>query len=142
MDIFQKEIVLTEKPRGFHLVTEEIVRGLPELKKFSSGLAHFFLLHTSASLTVNENADPDVRADLEAHAAVLAPDDASHYRHVAEGSDDMPAHIKSSLFGAGVVVPVREGRLRLGTWQGLYLGEHRESGGRRRLVATLLGTTA
>jgi secondary thiamine-phosphate synthase enzyme len=135
----QKSILLKPRPRGFHLVTGEILAQLPELARFKVGLAHFFILHTSASLTLNENADPDVRRDLETQLRHLAPDGAAHYVHTLEGPDDMAAHIKSSLMGAGVTVPIGEGRLRLGTWQGLYLGEHREHGGARSLVATLNG---
>jgi secondary thiamine-phosphate synthase enzyme len=139
MNWIQKEIDLASTPRGFHLVTNEILKSLPELKKFSVGLAHFFIAHTSASLTVNENADPDVRADMESHLNVLVPENAAHYRHTTEGSDDMPAHIKASLFGSGITIPIHAGRLRLGTWQGIYLGEHRDNGGPRRIIVTLLG---
>ncbi len=135
----QKEILLEPKRRGFHLITREVVSKLPELKRFEVGLAHFFLCHTSASLTLNENADPSVRADMEAHASRMVPDGAPYFSHTLEGPDDMPAHIKSSLFGVSLTVPIRSGRLRLGTWQGLYLNEHREEGGPRRLVVTLHG---
>jgi secondary thiamine-phosphate synthase enzyme len=137
----QKDLILKSRPRGFHLVTEEVLRQLPELRQFRVGLAHFFIQHTSASLTLNENADPDVRRDMETHARHLAPDGAAHYVHRLEGPDDMPAHIKCSLFGAGVTIPIGEGRLLLGTWQGLYLGEHRNAGGPRSIVATLNGET-
>ena len=135
----QKTITLKPRPRGFHLVTRELVEQLPELGRIQVGLAHFFILHTSASLTLNENADPDVRRDLETHLRHLVPDGASHYVHVLEGPDDMPAHIKASLMGASVTVPIAHGRLRLGIWQGLYLGEHRDHGGARQVVATLQG---
>lgn len=137
----QKHIILKSKPRGFHLITHELLDGLPELRRFRIGLAHFFIQHTSASLTINENADPDVRRDLEIHLRHLAPDGAAHYAHRLEGPDDMPAHIKSSLLGAGVTIPVGEGRLLLGTWQGIYLGEHRDAGGPRSVIATLNGET-
>src|SRR5262245_27180095 len=137
MDWLQKEIALAPRPRGFHLVTDEVLRALPELRRFSVGLAHRFLCHTAASLPVTEYADPDVRADLESHFNVLAPEGAPHYRHVTEGPDDMPAHVKAVLIGPGVLLPVHEGRFRLGTWQGLYLCEHRDGGGPRRIIATL-----
>jgi secondary thiamine-phosphate synthase enzyme len=135
----QKTLTLKPRPRGFHLVTRELVEQLPDLARIQVGLAHFFILHTSASLTLNENADPDVRRDLETQIGHLAPDGASHYVHVLEGPDDMPAHIKCSLMGASVTVPIANGRLRLGTWQGIYLGEHRDHGGARQVVATLQG---
>lgn len=135
----QRTISLKSRPRGFHLVTAEILGQLPELRQFRVGLAHFFILHTSASLTINENADPDVRRDLETQLRHLVPDGAGHYVHTLEGPDDMPAHIKSSLMGAGLTIPIGEGRLLLGTWQGIYLGEHRNHGGTRSIVATLNG---
>lgn len=135
----QKHILLKARPRGFHLVTSEILGHLPELRKLRIGLAHFFIQHTSASLTINENADPDVRRDMETHLRHLAPDGAAHYVHTLEGPDDMPGHIKSSLMGSGLIIPVGEGRLLLGTWQGIYLGEHRDHGGVRSVVVTLNG---
>ena len=135
----QKNLILKARPRGFHLVTSELLAQLPEVNRLRIGLAHFFILHTSASLTLNENADPDVRRDLEVHLRHMVPDGAGHYDHTLEGPDDMPAHIKSSLMGPGVTVPVANGRLRLGTWQGIYLGEHRNHGGSRQLVVTLQG---
>lgn len=135
----QKRVVLRARPRGFHLITDELEAALPELASFETGLAHFFLQHTSASLTVNENADPDVRADLEDALNALAPEDAPYTRHTAEGSDDMPAHVKASLLGCEVTVPVAAGRLALGTWQGITLGEHRDHGGARAVLATLRG---
>lgn len=135
----QKNLTLKARPRGFHLVTSELLAQLPELNRMRVGLAHFFILHTSASLTLNENADPDVRRDLEVHLRHMVPDGAGHYVHTLEGPDDMPAHIKTSLMGPGVTVPVANGRLRLGTWQGIYLGEHRNHGGSRQLVVTLQG---
>ena len=135
----QKTIRLSPKPRGFHLITREVVSQLPELRDIEIGLAHFFLCHTSASLTLNENADPSVRADMEAHTRRMVPDGAPYFTHTLEGPDDMPAHIKSSLFGVSLTVPIRNGRLLLGTWQGLYLNEHRDDGGPRQLVVTLHG---
>ena len=135
----QKDIVLKPRPRGFHLVTTEVVAGVPELKDIRVGLAHFFLRHTSASLTVNENADPDVRADFESHFNAMVPENAPYYEHTTEGPDDMPSHLKASILGAGVTVPVTDGRLHFGTWQGLYLCEHRDRGGPRSLTVTILG---
>ncbi len=135
----QHQILLKARPRGFHLVTGELLARLPELARLRVGLAHFFIQHTSASLLLNENADPDVRADLESHLRRLVPDGATHFIHRDEGPDDMPGHVKSSLLGSGLTVPVGEGRLLLGTWQGIYLGEHRERGGPRSVVATLFG---
>ena len=136
---FQKEIVLKPRPRGFHWVTAEVLAQLPEIQGLSVGLAHLFLQHTSASLTLNENADPDVRRDLEVHLNHLVPDGAPHFIHVLEGDDDMPAHVKSSLLGVSLLIPVQDGRLALGVWQGITLGEHRDHGGRRRLIVTLQG---
>ena len=135
----QKTLILTPRPRGFHLVTREIIEQLPELGAFRVGLAHFFLQHTSASLTVNENADPDVRRDMDRQFQELVPDGAPFYTHVMEGDDDMPAHVKSSLLGVSLLLPIAQGRLKLGTWQGIYLGEHRERGGSRQIVVTLNG---
>jgi secondary thiamine-phosphate synthase enzyme len=139
MDWFQKEIILKPKPRGFHLITSEIQGQIPELSQFEVGLAHIFIKHTSASLALNENADPSVRRDLESHFNQLAPENARHYTHVFEGSDDMPAHIKAVLLGSSVTVPISNGRFNLGVWQGVYLCEHRDRGGRRQLVVTLSG---
>lgn len=137
----QKTIVLKSRPRGFHLVTEELLAQTPEIRRLRVGLAHFFIQHTSASLTLNENADPSVRRDMETHLRQLVPDGASHYVHRLEGPDDMPAHIKASLLGAAVSIPIGEGGLQLGTWQGIYLGEHRDHGGPRSVVVTLNGET-
>jgi secondary thiamine-phosphate synthase enzyme len=141
MGWFQKEILLSSKRRGFHLITDEIMQQVPEVGRYEVGLAHIFIKHTSASLAINENADPSVRRDLESHFSQLAPENALHYTHVFEGADDMPAHIKAVLLGSSVSVPISKGRLNLGTWQGIYLCEHRDRGGRRRLVVTLLGQT-
>ncbi len=134
----QRTISLPASPRGFHLITQEVVAALPELGDCSMGLLHLFLQHTSASLTVNENADPDVPLDLEASFSSIAPEDFP-YQHTCEGPDDMPAHVKTSLTGSSLTLPVAKGRLCLGTWQGIYLCEHRNQGGQRRLVLTLWG---
>src|SRR3712207_2898516 len=136
----QREIRLDPRPRGFHLVTREVVGALqPELGDVRIGLLHLLIRHTSASLTLNENASPDVRRDFESHFDEAVPEDAPYWTHTAEGPDDMPAHIKASLMGPSLTLPVREGRLALGTWQGIYLCEHRDHGGARRIVATLHG---
>jgi secondary thiamine-phosphate synthase enzyme len=139
MKCCQREITLPAFPRGFHLVTGIIERGLPEIADINVGLLQVFIKHTSASLTLNENADPTVRADFESHFNEMVPENAPYYRHRFEGPDDMPAHIKSSLLGSSVIVPITAGRLNLGTWQGLYLCEHRDRGGQRRIVVTALG---
>jgi secondary thiamine-phosphate synthase enzyme len=139
MEWYQRELVLPARKRGFHLVTDEIVSQIPEIAGIEVGLLHLFILHTSASLTVNENADPTVREDMESHFNVIAPEGAPHYRHVMEGPDDMPAHIKSSLLGAGLLIPIHDGAPRLGTWQGIYLCEHRDAARARHVVATLFG---
>ncbi|MEH6388507.1 secondary thiamine-phosphate synthase enzyme YjbQ [Pseudomonas profundi] len=135
----QRTITLKPRSRGFHLVDEEIVSALPELAKVEMGMLHLWLLHTSASLSINENADPLVRGDLEAFLRRLVPDDTSYFKHTYEGPDDMTAHVKASLLGVQLSVPVSHGRLATGTWQGLYLGEHREDAGSRRVLATLQG---
>lgn len=135
----QHEIRLAPRPRGFHLITGEVVRELPELDEIAVGLAHLFIRHTSASLTINENASPDVRVDFETWFNVVVPESFPAWTHTLEGPDDMPAHIKASLLGQAVTVPIRDGRLALGTWQGIYLGEHRDHGGSRTLIATLTG---
>lgn len=139
MEWRQKIIRLKARPRGFHVVTNEVLDQLPELGDFQVGFLHLFIQHTSASLTINENVSPDVRGDMERHLNVVVPEDESHYEHMDEGSDDMPAHIKSSLLGAGLTIPIGRGELLLGTWQGVYLGEHRNHGGSRSVVATLFG---
>ena len=135
----QREIKLRSRPRGFHLVTDEVVDGVPELRDVRAGLAHLHILHTSASLTLNENASPDVRRDFESWFNQAVPEDARFWTHTLEGPDDMPAHIKASLMGPSLTVPVGDGDLRLGTWQGIYLCEHRDSAGQRSLVVTLTG---
>jgi secondary thiamine-phosphate synthase enzyme len=139
MPWIQKSFALSPRSRGFHLVTDEIVRQLPDLRQVERGLLHLFIQHTSASLAINENADPSVRADFESHFDVLAPENAPHYTHDEEGPDDMPAHLKSALLGCSLTIPITAGRLDLGTWQGIYLGEHRDRGGARRVVATIMG---
>ncbi|MEQ4777425.1 secondary thiamine-phosphate synthase enzyme YjbQ [Providencia huaxiensis] len=136
---WQKEIQLNAKARGFHLVTEEILRQLPELSLIKIGLANIFIQHTSASLTINENADYTVREDFESFFNHAVPENEPYYKHDYEGSDDMPAHLKSSLLDVSLTIPITKGRLNLGTWQGIYLCEHRNYGGKRRLVITLQG---
>ncbi|WFO50661.1 secondary thiamine-phosphate synthase enzyme YjbQ [Aeromonas veronii] len=136
-----QQCLLTLKPRsrGFHLVTDELLAKLPMLADYRVGMAHLLLQHTSASLTLNENCDPSVRSDMEAHLHRLVPEDAPYYRHTYEGADDMPAHIKSSLLGVSLLLPIRDGQLALGTWQGIWLGEHRVDGGARKVLVTLQG---
>ena len=138
----QKRIKLTPRARGFHLITDEIMGQLPEISSVEIGLAHLLLQHTSASISINENADSLVRGDMESHFNELVPENAPYYKHTYEGADDMPAHIKSSLLGCELNIPIRKGRLLLGNWQGLYLGEHREHGGSRRLVVTIQGVSS
>jgi len=140
MKTVQNEVRLPAMPRGFHLVTRLIETEVPEIKEIEVGLLHVFIKHTSASLTVNENADPTVREDFEAHFDRAVPENEPYYRHTAEGPDDMPAHIKASLMGTSVTIPISSGRLNLGTWQGIYLCEHRDRGGSRRLVVTAIGS--
>ena len=139
MKFYQKKITIPSKKRGFHLVTREILRELPEIKNISQGIMHIFIQHTSASLTINENADPDVRTDMETHFNKSVPENAPYYIHTTEGSDDMPAHIKSAILGCSVTIPITDGYLNLGTWQGVYLCEHRNYGGRRKLIVTMWG---
>ena len=135
----QRQIRLRPRPRGFHLVTREVVEALPELAEVRIGLAHVHILHTSASLTLNENASPDVRADFESWFDRAVPEGAPFWKHTVEGPDDMPAHIKASLLGPSLTLPLRDGRFALGTWQGIYLCEHRDDGGPRSLLVTLSG---
>ena len=135
----QKEINLRARARGFHLITEEILRELPELRNFKVGMMNIFIMHTSASLTLNENADPSVRQDFESHFNRAVPEDAPYYQHQDEGPDDLPAHLKASILGASLNIPISNGRPRLGTWQGIYLCEHRNQGGSRRVVVTVQG---
>jgi secondary thiamine-phosphate synthase enzyme len=135
----QREITFDPRPRGFHLITSEVLSALPELRGLSVGLLHLFIRHTSASLTLNENASPDVRRDFESWFNAAVPEEARYWTHTLEGPDDMPAHVKASVLGPSLSLPVSRGRLALGTWQGIYLCEHRNRGGRRSLVATLWG---
>jgi secondary thiamine-phosphate synthase enzyme len=139
MKFYQKEIDLPAYSRGFHIITSIVERSLPEMREIRTGQLHVFIKHTSASLTVNENADPTVRRDFESTFNKLVPENEPHYMHDAEGSDDMPAHLKASLLGCSVLIPITEGRLNLGTWQGIYLCEHRDRGGKRTLVLTATG---
>ena len=135
---FQREITLRPRPRGFHLVTREVVEAVPELREVRVGLAHLFIRHTSAALTLNENASPDVRRDFETWFSRAVPEDLA-WEHALEGPDDMPAHIKASLLGPSLTLPIADGHLALGTWQGVYLCEHRDHGGPRRLLLTVQG---
>jgi secondary thiamine-phosphate synthase enzyme len=135
----QEPISLRPRPRGFHLITDEVTAGVPQLERMAVGMAHVFMRHTSASLTLNENASPDVRRDFAAWFDRAVPDGADYFVHTLEGPDDMPAHIKSSLTGSSLTLPVRNGRFALGTWQGIYLCEHRDSGGARDLIVTAFG---
>lgn len=135
----QKALRLKPRSRGFHLVTDEILQQLPELSDIQIGLAHFFIQHTSASLTLNENADPTVRGDFERFFNRYVPENEPYFQHTLEGSDDMPAHLKASLLGNSLVLPITKGELNIGIWQGIYLGEHRNQGGSRKVVVTLNG---
>jgi len=139
MKPIQVEITLKPKPRGFHLITGEILNQLPEIRDMKAGIAHIFIKHTSAGLTINENADPSVRRDFESHFNRMVPEDTSLFEHTLEGPDDMTSHIKSSILGHSVSVPVTDGTFNLGTWQGIYLCEHRNSGGPRKVCVTILG---
>jgi secondary thiamine-phosphate synthase enzyme len=139
MKIFQQAILLPQKRRGFHLITAEVTRALPQIGEINAGLCQVFIQHTSASLTINENADPTVRADFEMFFNKAVPENDPDYKHDYEGSDDMPAHLKAALLGSSVLIPIRSGKLALGTWQGIYLCEHRDSGGSRSLVITAWG---
>ena len=136
----QKTITLSPKSRGFHIITHDVLENIPELKDFKTGILQLFIKHTSASLTINENADSTVRTDFESHFNMLAPENQSYYQHTFEGSDDMPAHLKASLLGSSVSIPITDGRLNLGTWQGIYLCEHRNRGSDRKLIITIQGS--
>ncbi|RFC55995.1 secondary thiamine-phosphate synthase enzyme YjbQ [Brumimicrobium aurantiacum] len=140
MKCIQKEMRLPAYSRGFHLITDLIIREIPEIKEIKIGTLQVFIQHTSAGLTINENADPTVRMDFESHFNQFVPENAPYYEHTYEGSDDMPAHIKSSLLGCSVQIPITNGAINLGTWQGIYLCEHRNHGGKRKLVLTAMGT--
>ncbi len=139
MKIYQKELRLPSYRRDFHLITNIVLQSIPEIKEVNTGMLQVFIKHTSASLTINENADATVRQDFESHLNVMVPENASYYKHTYEGSDDMPAHIKASLLGASVQIPITNGKLNLGIWQGIYLCEHRNNGGSRSIVITAFG---
>ena len=136
----QKTITLSPKSRGFHIITHDVLENIPELKDLKTGILQLFIKHTSASLTINENADPTVRTDFESHFNMLAPENQSYYQHTFEGSDYMPAHLKASLLGSSVSIPITDGKLNLGTWQGIYLCEHRNRGSDRKLIITVQGS--
>lgn len=139
MNFFQKEIQLPARKRGYHLITDEVLQAIPEIAKIKIGQLQVFIKHTSASLTINENADPTVRLDFETHINKMVPEDMPYYKHDYEGSDDMPAHIKASMLGSSITIPITNGKLNLGIWQGIYLGEHRNYGGARKVVITAFG---
>lgn len=139
MNMYQRTLTLKERKRGCHLITEEIIRSMPEINMLKTGICQVFIQHTSASLTINENADPSVRNDFEMYFNKAVPENDPDYEHDYEGSDDMPAHLKSSILGCSVMIPIRNGKLALGTWQGIYLYEHRNHGGSRYLMITAWG---
>ncbi|WP_179019218.1 secondary thiamine-phosphate synthase enzyme YjbQ [Winogradskyella forsetii] len=139
MQFFQNEIKLQAFPRGFHIITSEVLNAIPEISQIKTGQLQVFIKHTSASLTINENADPTVRLDFESHINKMVPENQSYYKHTFEGSDDMPAHIKAALMGTSVQIPITNGKLNLGIWQGIYICEHRNSAGGRQLVLTAFG---
>src|ERR1700710_918026 len=139
MKIFQQQIALTQRKRGFHLITSEVVSALPQISEIKTGILQVFIQHTSASLTINENADPTVRKDFEMYFNKAVPENDPDYLHDEEGSDDMPAHLKAAMLGSSVTIPIRNGRLALGTWQGIYLCEHRNYGEARKLIVTAWG---
>ena len=139
MSFFQKEFSLKPRSRGFHIITDEILQHIPEHKQIKQWIANIFIKHTSASLSINENADPSVRTDMETHFNIMIPEDADHYEHTFEGPDDMTSHIKTSILGSSLSIPITNGKLNLGTWQGIYLCEHRNHGGSRKIVVTLTG---
>ncbi len=138
-EFYQKEIKLKPYKRGFHLITEQVLAALPEIKHLGIGILHVFIKHTSASITINENFDPTVRADFEAHFNATVPENAPHYQHNYEGPDDMPGHLKSSILGNSLQIPITDGKVNLGRWQGIYLGEHRNYDTGRKLVITAWG---
>lgn len=142
MHWIQQHVTLEAKPRGFHLVTGEVMRQVPDLKRIQTGIAHLFIQHTSAALTLNENASPAVRGDFERHFNQMVPENQPYYEHTLEGPDDMPAHIKASLLDTSLSVPLQDGQPAFGTWQGIYLNEHRDNGGARSVVVTAYGETA
>jgi secondary thiamine-phosphate synthase enzyme len=140
MTVFQKEFSLRPRSRGFHIITDEILQQIPELKQIKQGICNVFIKHTSASLSINENADPSVRSDMETHFNIMVPEDGNHYEHTFEGPDDMTSHIKTSILGSSLSIPVTGGRLNLGTWQGIYLCEHRNHGSARKIIITVMGS--
>lgn len=139
MKFFQRELRLPAFPRGYHLITSHVERAMSDIRQINVGQLQVFIKHTSASLTINENADPTVRGDFERHMNVVVPENAPYYKHDAEGPDDMPAHIKASMMGSSVLIPITNGELNIGTWQGIYLCEHRDRGGSREIVITAYG---
>jgi secondary thiamine-phosphate synthase enzyme len=139
MPWIQKEFFLSPKKRGFHLITNEVLDNIPEIENINTGIANIFIQHTSASLSINENADPTVREDMETHFSHMVPEDKDYYRHTFEGLDDMTSHIKCSILGSSLIIPIKNGSFNLGTWQGIYLCEHRNHGGSRKIVVTLNG---
>ena len=139
MTCIQKEITISSKPRGFHSITDEVVSQFPDIGELQNGICQIFIKHTSASLTINEDADPTVRLDFESHFNELVPENQSYYQHTFEGSDDMPAHLKASILGSSVQIPITKGKLNMGTWQGIYLCEHRNHAGSRKLELTMWG---
>ncbi len=140
MIVIQKELSLKPRSRGFHIITDEVLSHIPALKEIKQGIANIFIKHTSASLSINENADPSVRTDMETHFNLMVPEDARHYEHTLEGPDDMTSHIKTSILGSSLTIPITNGKLNLGTWQGIYLCEHRNHGGSRKIVVTIIGS--
>tara|TARA_X000000368_G_C23008182_1_gene702238 strand:- start:1193 stop:1615 length:423 start_codon:yes stop_codon:yes gene_type:complete len=140
MNCIQKEIIISKKKRGFHSITDELILQFPDLENIQNGICQIFIKHTSASLTINEDADPTVLLDFESHFNDMVPENQAYYKHTFEGSDDMPAHLKSSLLGSSVNIPLTDGKLNLGSWQGVYLCEHRNHAGPRSLVITIWGT--
>jgi secondary thiamine-phosphate synthase enzyme len=140
MKTFQRKITLPEYPRGFHIITKLIENKMPELKEISTGIASIFIQHTSASLCINENVDPTVRQDFESHFNTMVPENAPYFKHTLEGPDDMPAHIKAAMLGFNLTIPITHGSFNLGTWQGIYLCEHRNNDGKRNLIVTLFGS--
>ncbi|NOS86146.1 MAG: YjbQ family protein [Ignavibacteria bacterium] len=139
MSVYQKEFSLKPRSRGFHIITDEVLQHIPELENIKQGIANIFIQHTSASLSINENADPSVRTDMETHFNIMVPEDADHYEHTFEGPDDMTSHIKTSILGSSLSIPITNGKLNLGTWQCIYLCEHRNHGSSRKLVITIIG---
>ena len=136
----QKIIIIYAKKRGFHIITNDVIKNIPELRNVKIGILQLFIKHTSASLTINENADPTVRSDFESHFNMLVPENQKYYKHIFEGPDDMPAHLKNSLLGSSISIPITNGKLNLGPWQGIYLCEHRDYSSDRKLIATIQGS--